>query len=246
MSDGNDGFSAIRGKSARSAFITLMGAFLLSAAQPNAHAEEILSKPNFWSFGVTGGTQGIGGEASYLLYHNLVLRANASYIAFNSNETIRAYGGDNNEFDFDISGVFAGGMLDLHPFRSGWRLSAGLRYTDVNFKAESTDGLDLGVTNYTSEQIGTARTSVHNTNPAAPYIGFGYDTSHFSEDGAGFKLGVDIGALYVGKPDVSITTDKSVAGLADDIALEKAEIEERLDKYYNFYPVFMVSGRISF
>lgn len=211
-----------------------------------AQAEEGLGRPNFWSIGVTAGTQGLGGEASYLLYDNLVLRANASYLALNSNATIRSYGGTDQEHDFDITGNFVGGMLDYHPFRSGWRLSAGMRYVDVKFKEVDTDGADIGGTRYTAAAVGTVRTSVHNANSAAPYIGFGYDASHFNANGAGFKLGIDIGALYAGDPDVNITTDKNVPGLAADIANEKASIEDGLDKYYNFYPVLMISGRISF
>lgn len=211
-----------------------------------AQAEEGLGRPNFWAIGVTAGTQGLGGEASYLLYDNLVLRANASYLAFNSNATIRSYGGTDQEHAFDITGNFVGAMFDYHPFRSGWRLSAGVRYIDVEFKEVDTDGAEIGGTNYLAASVGTVRTSVHNANSAAPYIGFGYDASHFSSNGAGFRLGIDIGALYAGDPDVKITTDNDVSGLADDIANEEASIQKGLDKYYNFYPVLMISGRISF
>jgi hypothetical protein len=89
---------------------------------------------------------------------------------------------------------------------------------------------------------------VRSNNPAAPYLGFGYDSSHFFKEGAEFNLGLDIGALYTGEPDVTLTTSKNnnAQALASNLAAETAKAKDDIHKNYMFYPVLMFSGRISF
>lgn len=99
-----------------------------------------------------------------------------------------------------------------------------------------------------SAQVGTIRTSIRNSNPAAPYLGFGYDAAHYLRDGNRFTRGFEVGALYAGQPDVKIRTTNlvPVPGLADDIALEEQKLKDDLKRYYWFYPVVMLSGKMSF
>ncbi len=202
-------------------------------------------QPSLWSVGVIAGTLGLGGEVSYLLHDYVVLRVNASYMDVSCDGIVGAYGATCNH-GYNITSVFAGGIFDIHPFQSGWRVSGGVRYVDADFKDVTSGSIHLGDNQYAAGQIGTTTISVRNTNPAAPYIGFGYDSSHFSQDGAGFKLGIDLGALYAGDPDVTITTTQSVPGLDADISKEISKTKSDLRNYYNFYPVAMVSGRMSF
>jgi len=225
-----------------------VAAAILYLASVTAVIADEPSTASLWSAGPAIGTLGVGGEVSYLVYKYVVFRANGSYLKFNYNDTITAYGAKNSNYNFDMSGIFAGGIVDIHPFESGWRVSAGLRYVDAELKDIATNGQTLGSTTYTPAQVGTVTTTIHNTNPGAPYLGFGYDASHFSKDGAGFKLGLDVGALYAGDPDVSIKTtlNPGTAGFSSDVAAETSSLKDSLRKWYNFYPVAMVSGRISF
>ncbi len=89
--------------------------------------------------------------------------------------------------------------------------------------------------------------TIRNGSPVAPYLGFGYDSSHFSIDGWGFKLGVDLGAMYIGEPDVSIRTARTpdYPGFAADVSLAASSLKDSL-KNYPFYPVAMISARFSF
>ena len=96
------------------------------------------------------------------------------------------------------------------------------------------------------DQVGKVRTVVSNSNPAAPYLGFGYDAAHFSRGSTSFNLGLDVGAVYSGQPDVKITTDRPFAGLTTDIATETQKVKDSFQKYYTFYPVIMLSGKVSF
>jgi hypothetical protein len=209
---------------------------------PNvATADSTMTKPNLWSGGVTAGTQGIGGEFSYLLYNNFVVRANGSHLSIDWNSK-----GDDEKLN--VSGSFAGATIDFHPFQTGWRVSAGVKYVDIEYNSSVSNRVTIGSMEYTSEQIGELKTLIRSHNPAAPYLGFGYDASHYSREGAEFNLGLDIGALYTGEPDVTLgtTRNNNAPELASHLAAETAKLKDDIRKNYLFYPVVMISGRISF
>jgi hypothetical protein len=214
------------------------------ASSAAALAQETSVPPAVLAAGATIGTLGVGGELSYRLTQSFVIRGSGSYLALDLNEAIGSVGGTPQNNNFKTKGIFAGGLIDWHPAGSGWRLTGGLRYADLKFDEISANGHALNGTNYTSAQVGAIKTSVVNKNSAAPYIGFGYDATHFGP--SGFSLGLDVGALYIGAPDVKITTEKSVAGLASDIAGETSAVKNSINKYYNFYPVLMLTGKFSF
>jgi hypothetical protein len=215
----------------------------------SAQADEPVGRPNLFAIGATAGTLGVGGEMSLLVYDTFVLRASASYYTFDFTHSETNFGSTTN-YNFNVNGLFVGALVDWHPFRSGWRLSTGVRYVDLEFKDDDTNGglvgKGIGRNNYTMAQVGSIHTTIKNKNAAAPYFGFGYDAAHFSREGVGFTLGFDAGALYAGDPQVKITTDKSVPSLAADIATEEAQLKSDIKKWYNFYPVLMLSGKLSF
>ena len=204
------------------------------------------AKPSLWSFGVTAGTLGAGVEASARVYDNVVFRVNGSYVKLDSSWVLSA-SSLAKDYNLDVAGIFAGGILDYHPFSSGWRLSAGARYVDIDLQGVAKNGMSLGGVSYTADQVGNVTATVRNGNPVAPYLGFGYDSSHFSTDGSGFKLGFDIGAMYIGEPDVSITTARTPASptFTSDVSSAATSIKDSL-RNYPFYPVAMLSARFSF
>lgn len=240
-------------ESVKRALLVAFLAFIGTAAS----ADEPVGRPNLFAFGVVAGTLGLGGEVSLLVHDKIVLRGNASYYTMDLNETVSSLGGTLNDYNFRANGMFAGGLVDWHPFGSGWRLSAGARYVDLVLNSDDPNnsnngfgvpqGTSIGLNRYTLAQVGAIHTNIKNKNSAAPYLGLGYDAAHFSRDGVGFSLGFDIGALYAGDPEVKITTDKpGPPSLAGDIALEEAQLKSEIQKWYNFYPVLMLSGKISF
>jgi hypothetical protein len=200
------------------------------------------ARPSDWSVGVTAGTLGLGGELSYLLSDYLVLRANGSYFEVGCGSA-KALGAK-CDYDLNVTALFAGATIDIHPLNNGWRLSAGGRYVDVEFAGSYTGAIELNGVEYSD--IGTTKISIKNGNTFAPYLGFGFDSSHFSKEGSGFHLGIDLGAIYLGDPSVSIKTTKTVPGLDADIAKESATLKDGLKNYFSFYPVAMISARYSF
>ena len=99
------------------------------------------AKPSLWSFGVTAGTLGAGLEASARVYDKVVFRVNGSYVKLNSSWVISS--GAASDYNLGATGLFAGGILDYHPFSSGWRGSIGARYVDVELKGATTKGMDF-------------------------------------------------------------------------------------------------------
>ncbi len=197
-------------------------------------------------FGVTAGTLGAGVEASALVYNNVVFRVNGTYVKLDSSWVLSS-SSLANDYNLGVTGMFAGGILDYHPFGNGWRLSGGARYVDLELQGVAKNGLSLDGFSYSASQVGNVTATIRNGNSVAPYLGFGYDSSHFSTDGWGLKLGIDIGAMYIGEPDVSITTAKipTVPAFASDVSSAVTSIKDSL-RNYPFYPVAMLSARISF
>ncbi len=212
-----------------------------------ADAQEVSRKQ--FAVGATAGTLGIGAEASYLAYDYLAVRAAVTGLTFNAGEAVSYFGGEPSDADynFDASGMTAGLLFDLHPFADGWRLTAGVRYMDVELNAVNNNGATLGTQTFTAAQIGSLSTSIRNSNPAAPYLGFGYDAAHYLRDGSRFTLGFEVGALYAGQPDVKLSTTINTAlGLDAAVAAEEKTIRDSLKQFYWFYPVVMFSGKMSF
>ncbi len=230
----------------RLAFSAVFGGVILYCGFSIPAVADEAAKPSVWSLGATAGTLGVGVEASALVYDKVVFRVNGTYVKLDSSWVISS-SSLANDYNLNATGMFAGGILDYHPFSSGWRLSAGARYVDIELEGVAKNGMSFGGVSYSASEVGNVTATIRNGNSVAPYLGFGYDSSHFSADGWGLKLGFDIGAMYIGEPDVSITTAKTppIPAFASDVSSAVSSIKDSL-RSYPFYPVAMLSARISF
>jgi len=221
--------------------VALVGLGLVTALPHNQAVA--LDDPYFESgpdlgVGVTAGTLGLGIEASTKLTDMLVVRLIGTGLDWN-----HAYIGDDYNYDWDAQIRSLGLVADLHPFGGGLRLSAGLRYIDLNFEgsANYTARYSIGNGTYLSSEIGDV-TITNRIDTVAPYLGVGYDSTHFD---SALSFGIDIGALYVGDSDVDLTTTRSIAGLAADIQREEDKLKGA--KWFrDFYPVVMMSLKYRF
>ena len=178
-----------------------------------------------WSAGLMIGTMGPGLQASYLVCDWAVIRVEGSY------QSVPAAG-------LTLSLQSAGAMLDLHPFENAFRVSGGARYFEYEIRGMATvNETDGGVSTPNKYRI-----EATNSNPLAPYLGFGFDSSHFSGGKYEFKLGLDLGVIYSGRPSVSVNNLTNPGG---DI---QTEINRVIDRYQvlNLYPVATISARINF
>ena len=155
----------------RLAFKAVISSAILYCGFAAPAAADEPAKPSLWSFGVTAGTLGAGAEAeaSVLVYDNFVFRVNGSYVKLNSSWVISA-SSVASDYNFGVTGIFAGAILDYHPLSSGWRGSIGVRYADIELQNIATNGANFGGASYSISQIGTVTTTIRNSNPAAPYL----------------------------------------------------------------------------
>ena len=222
---------------------------------PPASLQETAGGPSI-AAGITGGTLGIGPEASALISPYFVVRANATWISFRLDSLFSSL--DNN-YDFKLSEFTAGGLLDFHPFQNGFRIVSGARYADFNFDQHRSYSLNYNYTfndhSYPYALVGTLHTDVSVKNPVAPYIGLGWDSSHYFSTVRGpderwveekFTVGFDVGALYTGGVNVNMSTSRTVPGLTDDLAVESQNLKKTLNSIYLFYPVVMTTLKYRF
>lgn len=221
------------------AFVAYVAAAVVSSAETEVFAGDGQNGSGP-AIGVGVSTLGITGEMSIRTVGNFVIRVNGNWADVGYDRTISG-----NAFSGSAKVVGAGLIADWHAFDNGFRLSLGGRYIDASFTG-SISGRDITVNNqiYTAAQYGGLVAKVENGNKIAPYVGIGWDSSHFSS--SGFSLGFEVGALYVGDPKATLTTTRSVAGLQVDLDAEVAKVKADYGKFGQIWPVVGLTAKYRF
>jgi hypothetical protein len=170
----------------------------------------------------------------------VVIRANGSGYSYS-----RTQGLSSNSFAIDTSLLSFGLIADLHPFSSGFRISGGVRYHDMHLAGSITPDVATVTINgvsYPIAVIGTLHADVTG-NKIAPYLGLGFDSSHFYP--SNFSLSFDVGAVYFGNPKVVLSTDGTAPGLEANLRAEEEKVQDAL-KFLQFYPVAMLTAKFVF
>lgn len=186
---------------------------------------------NNFGIGVKAGTVGIGIEGTWRPLPYLDVRVGA------------------NAYDYDDSGIWSGidydATLQLESYYatgnfrfplSPFRLTAGLYANGNELDMFSNDSLiyDVGGQTYTSAEVGTLRSTASFAS-TAPYVGFGYDFSLFGKVG----MNVDVGVLWQGEPDITLTADGFAANdpqFQSALEAERQELQDEV-KDYKAWPV---------
>jgi hypothetical protein len=224
-------------------------------AQPEYSTSEVQALSD-WAVGATGGTLGIGGDVSYRVSPYLAARVEATWLELNPSTFLSSFKGTNG-YDFTLSQFAVGALVDLHPFRNGFRIVGGIEYADFSFKQSVSrqSSFSINNVNYSSAQIGTLYTNVSIKNSAAPYVGVGWDSAFYCgiiQDPKQamtcdrFTFSFDLGALYTGGVKVLQTTSATVPGLASNLAAESSSLQSNFNKFYSFYPVAMATLKYRF
>jgi hypothetical protein len=188
--------------------------------------------------GVSAGTLGIGPEVAVRVSPALALRGNATLIGFG-----HSVEGDDIEYDGDLRLASIGATVDVHPFNSGFRISAGGRYNRNRIKLtampDSSESIDLGGTTYTGSQIGTLNGSIR-VKRFAPTLTLGYAGGLTK----GLKFGVDAGVMLEGKPRIRdlratgpITAEPT---FQESLDREAGNFREDIEKY-DLFPIVQFS-----
>jgi hypothetical protein len=202
------------------------------------------ANPGGLGVGLSIGTTGVGGELSVRPIGNLVLRAGGGWFALDHDFTV-----DGNVYKLKADMVSAGAAIDWHPFSNGFRLSAGGRYHNVDFTGKgdfSGATVTLNGTTYNLATIGTVTANVKSSNTIAPYLGLGYDSTHFSDSRWAFAF--DLGVIYGGKPTSTLTAqnEAAVTGLRADLDAEQKKLDDSVGKYGQFWPVATLALKFRF
>jgi hypothetical protein len=177
------------------------------------------------------GTLGLGLEASTSLLEGFNARLGYNAFSYETDQTI-----DDIKYDVDIDLQSLSLLLDWHPLRGGFRVSAGVLANGNDGKGSAPVG------NYTIGDIPFTNVGLDanvDFKSAAPYLGIGWGNAVASEKGWGFN--VDLGVMFQGSPEISLLPTGPNAGLVPESELikEQQKVQDDAD-YFKYYPVLSV------
>jgi len=146
-----------------------------------------------------------------------------------------SYGDIDYNVDFTLASV--GPMVDVYPFGSILRLTAGFRYNmnNVGLTGIPTTNITVGGNTYTPAQVGKMTGDI-DFNTIAPYVGLGLEGTFIN---GMLALGLEGGVLFQGAPSVSLKGSGTLASdptFRSDLKNEENQIEDDL-AFLAYYPV---------
>lgn len=175
------------------------------------------------------GTGGFGGGVAVGVLPTVNVRVEGSYFT---------YSRDDLELEGDYSAdILAEGRLllgsvvaDWHPTGGAFRFSVGAMYngTEGSGSISPREPVEVGTRTYTPEEIGDLSAVIRPGITIAPYGGVGFGRAIARRVGVMF----DVGAVYLGSPEVDITA----TGMLAPTAQEADQLEENL-AWVQVYPI---------
>ncbi len=214
-------------------------------AAPSANAEV--------GMGLRGGTLGYGVDFDIGMTEKLNLRLAYNYFSYD--QTIED---TDVRYDGALKISSFSGYLDWHAFGGGFRFSLGAVTSGPKIEMVGTPTFagtyNIGGTPYTSAQIGSLKGEIKLGNSVAPYIGIGWGNVVSEAHRVTFLF--DLGAIYGGTPDVSLTASCNPSlpaatcsaiqtQLQADLARETRELENDSSQI-QWYPVVNIGIGIRF
>ena len=209
------------------------------ALAPAAGAQSVGSGP---AIGIGVSTIGITAEVSNKVFNNFVVRLNGNWAGADYKPKLT---------DAEVAGSIkiagAGLIGDWHPFENGFRMSGGVRWHQAKFSGDvSGQDVTLNGVTYTSAQYGKLHGETEPGSSIAPYLGIGWDSTHFSD--GHFAMGLDIGAMYLGQPTATLTASRAalVPGLQANADAEAKKLRDDYGKFGQFWPVIALTAKYRF
>jgi hypothetical protein len=180
------------------------------------------------------GTLGYGLELNQGLSERFALRL--GYNTYSSDYDMTE---DQIDYRFDSDFKSVSALVDWHPFKGVFRVSAGYVANSSSFQGTGTPQsgatYDIGGTTYTATEVGTLGAAVDFT--GGPYVGIGWGSS---PKGSGFALSFDIGVVAQDAPEMRLFSTGGT--LSNDptfqanLATEQGDAQDGLDEF-ELYPV---------
>ncbi|MDA3970247.1 MAG: hypothetical protein PF442_02745 [Desulfobulbaceae bacterium] len=215
------------------ALVLVTSSVVFAEEPPTATAKE--SNAGNITVGARITTLGVGPEISLGLSDYFSTRVAMHWGSFDiDGET------DDVEYDLEFELISGLATIEWFPWAGGFHIDAGLLANGNNFSGEgkptATGTFTFNDVTYDATEAGTVKAEV-DYDSVAPYVGVGWDKP-INNDGD-ITIFANLGVVFQGTPDVSITTSGTLANDPDfqaDVAAERKEIEDDLDNY-EMYPV---------
>ena len=164
-------------------------AFLFIASESAAQGLAIAAR---------AGTLGPGFEAIVPIGSKFNIRAGGSYFSFTRSQVLEDEDTD-VEFKSDVQWGAFGGMVDWHPFSSGFRLTGGafVDLRDVSATGTPLTAVTIEDKEFSPERLGSLTAGFRYDQTISPYLGIG-----FGDAARGARVGFlfDLGMVYAGSP----------------------------------------------
>jgi hypothetical protein len=220
----------------------LTGAIALCGALP-ATAEEDTYHP--FTLSLDAGTMGAGGGASWRFCSLLGVRAGVDYFQFSLDRNIKDV-----DYSAKLRLLSAPLTLDVYPWKSSsFHVSLGVLINQNQFTGTGTATGNATVTldgqDFTAADVGSLNLKLEQ-DPVNPYLSIGGNILYF-DHAHHWALGGELGVVYTGDWDVSLTRSGGVPNATIDSALagEKSRVQDVL-KDVKFWPVLKLTVSYSF
>ncbi|HEY5798608.1 MAG TPA: hypothetical protein VIT92_00230 [Burkholderiaceae bacterium] len=190
------------------------------------------------------GTTGLGLQVSAPFSEKWAVRLGANGMA-------RSYDTTSNQvrYDLDLKIRSVDLLLDFHPMMNPFRVSAGVTYNGNTLTGVARPAGASYVFNgrsYPTASIGRVDADVE-FRAGAPYLGIGWGTS--ARMSGSWSFVSDLGVQFTGQPTARVVsrdcTGPLCPTLAADLAVERAKLQDELDKL-KAYPVVRVGVSYTF
>jgi hypothetical protein len=146
-----------------------------------------------------------------------------------------------NEYETKLKQGSISAILDWHPFRGRFHVSAGAFATRhaIEVSAVRADRYEVGGTSYASESVG-ALSGTASVRKHGPYVGIGWGALPRPGKRLGWRF--EIGTILQGRPDLQLAASgpaASESAFQENLAVEARSVEKDL-RFWGTYPV--VSG----
>ncbi len=187
---------------------------------------------------VNYGLGGLGADLGYaLMKDSLNLRAGINAGLNTSGSTTP----DNIQYNYKLDTGYKTLGLDWHPFSGSFRVSAGYAWSDIKLSLNAASDGTQTVNGVPVPAGSRVDASVKYGN--APYLSIGWGNHASSKGGLFFNS--ELGMMFTGKPDVSLTTSDAAFNAAQAPAIQ-AEKDKVKDDAMSFFPILKLGVGYTF
>ena len=186
------------------------------------------------------GTLGYGGEATLGITEYLGLRLGVNTFSWELNSR-----SDERTIQLDLNWLTYAGLVDLHPFGGGFRVTGGAMVNNNKFKlrADLAKPVELNDQEFELKDLHGEVTFAD----FAPYAGIGYGNA-VGKDGH-WHFACDFGVMNHGEPKINahaVAQDPALQGVLDAaLAQEVSDYQDDI-RAYQWYPVISLGVSFTF